>query len=195
VAGIFKEADFALEMAIVPAGAFLMGSADSEIAALTEAHGRYHSFINEAPQHEVSFARPFAIGRFAVTVAEYLAGVKAGGCKPPAWLEEGSPNHIETGWVRRHYKWLGDDLTGERQPIAGVTWDDAKAYAEWLSEKTGKAYRLPSEAEWEYCCRAGTSTQFWWGDEISTEANYDGNYEFGNNPEGKRQVVAAVDSF
>ena len=78
-----------------------------------------------------------------------------------------------------------------------MSWDDAKAYAKWLSGKTGKDYRLLSEAEWEYACRAGTSTPFWWGSSISTEqANYDGNYTFGGGRKGEyRQRTVPVKSF
>jgi formylglycine-generating enzyme required for sulfatase activity len=60
-----------------------------------------------------------------------------------------------------------------KRPVIDVSWNDAKAYCAWLSTATGKTYRLPSEAEWEHACRAGTSTEFWWGNEISTDqANY-----------------------
>jgi formylglycine-generating enzyme required for sulfatase activity len=78
-----------------------------------------------------------------------------------------------------------------------VSWDDAKAYCRWLSKVTSKVYRLPSEAEWELCCSAGTTTEFWWGDEISTgRANYDGNDPFGSGKMGDyRARTVAVDSF
>jgi formylglycine-generating enzyme required for sulfatase activity len=63
--------------------------------------------------------------------------------------------------------------------VINVSWNDAKAYVEWLAEKTGKRYRLLSEAEWEYAARAGSTTAFWWGDSISTnEANYDGRFTY-----------------
>ncbi len=97
---------------------------------------------HERPQREVSIARPFALGRTEVTAAEYAACAADGGC----------PNRGE------HAPWGGGQM-----PAVKVKWRDAKAYAAWLSMKTGKAYRLPSEAEWEYAARAGTTQRYVWG--------------------------------
>jgi len=132
------------EMVVVPAGSFMMGSTEEEIAALTEAHGDY--FKGEGPQHEARIPEPFAVGKFEVTWDEWEACMAAGGCthKPG-----------DEGWGR-----------GNR-PVINVSWDDAQAYAKWLSEKTGKTYRLLSEAEWEYAARAGTTTRYAFGDSIS----------------------------
>jgi formylglycine-generating enzyme required for sulfatase activity len=111
---------------------------------------------DEGPQHPVDI-RPFAIGRSEVSFAEYDRFAQATGRKLPD----------DEGWGR-----------GER-PLINVSWTDAKAYAEWLSDQTGHRYRLPSEAEWEFATRAGTTTPFWTGDCIHTEqANYDGNYDY-----------------
>ena len=97
---------------------------------------------NEKPVHEV-FVKPFAIGRYEVTFAEYDRFAEAMGQKKPD----------DEGWGR-----------GNRPVIN--SWDEAKAYTKWLSEQTGKEYGLPSEAEWEYAARAGTETKYWWGNEI-----------------------------
>jgi formylglycine-generating enzyme required for sulfatase activity len=98
---------------------------------------------NEQPVHDVSVGR-FAMGRYEVTFAEYDKFAEATGRNKPK----------DRGWGR-----------GNR-PVIYVSWYDATAYAEWLSQQTGQKYRLPTEAEWEYAARAGTTTKYWWGNEI-----------------------------
>ena len=98
---------------------------------------------DEGPRHRVTIVRPFAVGKYEVTFAEWDACVVAGGC--------GGHRPGDRGWGRG------------RRPVINVNWDDAKAYVRWLSDKTGKQYRLPSESEWEYAARAGTTTRYNWG--------------------------------
>jgi formylglycine-generating enzyme required for sulfatase activity len=132
----FEECTNCPEMIVVPAGSFTMGSPANE-------QGR-HS--NESPQHTVTVAKPIAVGRFAVTFDEWDACVADGGCfgyKPS-----------DEGWGRG------------RRPVINVSRDDATAYMAWLYRKTGKPYRLLTEAEWEYAARAGTTTAYYWGDDI-----------------------------
>jgi formylglycine-generating enzyme required for sulfatase activity len=100
----------------------------------------------EKPERTIMVRRPFAIGRREVTFAEWDLCADAGACKY-------RPD--DHGWGR-----------GER-PVINVSWDDAKLYLAWLSQKTGQKYRLPTEAEWEYAARAGTKTPFWWGRDVS----------------------------
>jgi formylglycine-generating enzyme required for sulfatase activity len=174
----FKDHEAAPEMVVMPAGKFLMGSTPSEIAALTkEFPNDADWWKEEGPQHEVTIAQPFAVGRYAVTFAEWDACVADGGCNGYQPRDE--------GWGRG------------KLPVINVNWDDAKAYAAWLSRKTGKTYRLLSEAEREYATRAGTTTAFWWGPSISTsQANYDGNYTFAGGARGEyRKKTIPVDSF
>lgn len=185
----FKDCADCPEMVIAPAGSFTMGSPKDEPDRDDD----------EGPQHKVTISKPFAAGQLAITVAEYLACVGAGGCKPPTWQEPGSQYNVKTG-TNDYYKELGSALTGERHPIVGVSWNDAKAYVAWLSKKTGKSYRLLSEAEREYVARAGTSTPYWWGSSIEPElANYSGEAgktlpvkSFKPNPWGLYQVHGNV---
>ena len=112
-------------------------------------------FEDEGPLHRVTFAAPFAVGIYEVTFDEWDACVASGGC----------------GGHRPK------DLWGRgRHPVIFVNWNDAQSYVRWLSDKTGKRYRLLSESEWEYVARAGTRTPFHTGSTISTgQANYNGN--------------------
>ena len=104
------------------------------------------TYKNEQPVHRVTIREPFAVGRFEVTFAEWDACLAGGGCGG--------------------YSPSDDGLGRGRRPVNHVSWDDAKAYVAWLSRRTGQAYRLPSESEWEYAARAGTATAYSWGDAI-----------------------------
>ncbi len=144
---VFRDAEYAPEMVVIPAGSFLMGSPKSET-------GRSDS---EGPQHRVTIALPVAVGKFTVTFDEFDACVADGGCSH-------KPHDRDRGRGRR--------------PVIDVSWEDAKAYTEWLSQKTGTPYRLLTEAEWEYAARAATSTAYSFGDIItSQQANYDETHE------------------
>jgi formylglycine-generating enzyme required for sulfatase activity len=123
-------------MVVVRAGKFMMGSPNGE-----KGH-----FADEGPQHEVTIAKPFAVGRTEVTFAEWGACVTAGACAKPSYSTR---------------------VRGE-QPAMNVSWDDVKEYTAWLSRITGKEYRLLTEAEWEYAARAGATTAYSWGNEIGT---------------------------
>jgi formylglycine-generating enzyme required for sulfatase activity len=138
--------DFCPEMVVIPAGTFTMGSPPDE-------EGRQE---DEGPRREVS-VRPFAIGRFEVTFAQYDACVNAGGCA----------EHLDDlGWGRKN------------MPVINVSWSEAQSYAEWLSDVTGEPYQLPSEAQWEYGARAGSIYAFSFGSSLSPDdANF--AYEVG----------------
>ena len=130
------------EMVVVPAGSFVMGSPSSEA-------GRDD---DEGPQRTVRIGYQFAVGKYEVTWAEWEACVADGGCNYAGPEGAGGDN----GWGK-----------GNR-PVINVSWEDAQAYVQWLSRKTGERYRLLSEAEWEYVARAGTTTRFSWGDGYPT---------------------------
>jgi len=101
---------------------------------------------DEQPPTPVTLQRPFAIGKYEITFDEY----------DPFASATRRPKPSDSGWGRG------------RRPVTNVSWNDAVAYAEWLSEQTGQRYRLPTDAEWEYAARGGTETRFWWGDELGT---------------------------
>ena len=150
--------DVCPEMVAVPSSpkGFKIGSPDTE-----------PDHTDDETQADVVL-QAFAIGATVVTVAQYLACVDAGGCQPPEWLEPGGRHNIETG-TSRYYKNLGANVTAFGQPIVGVSFEDATAYAAWLTTKTGQTYRLPSEAQWEFAARAGTGTAYWWGDTLPAD--------------------------
>jgi formylglycine-generating enzyme required for sulfatase activity len=124
---VFRDCGECPEMVVVPAGAFDMGSNDFDV---------------EKPEHRVTIAKPFAVGRREITFEEWDQCVASGSCRH-------RPDDRGQG-------------RGER-PVTDVSWHDAKAYTAWLSQKTTQKYRLPSEAEWEYVARGGTRTAYWWG--------------------------------
>jgi formylglycine-generating enzyme required for sulfatase activity len=126
---------------------------------------------NEGPQHSVTIKTAFAIGQYQVTFDEYDAFCTATNRNKPG----------DQGWGR-----------GNR-PVIHVSWEDAVAYCEWLFQQTGRTYRLPSEAEWEYACRAGTTTAYSFGDDISQLGAYAWFYDNSNqqtHPVGEKQPNA-----
>ncbi|MBK6957640.1 MAG: SUMF1/EgtB/PvdO family nonheme iron enzyme [Nitrosomonas sp.] len=130
---------------------------------------------SEGPQHEVRIARPFALGITAVTFDDFDIFCQVTNREQPA----------DEGWERKN------------RPVINVSWHDAQDYCFWLSGQTSRSFRLPSEAEWEYACRAGTSTPFHTGTRINTEqANFDGTRIYNGSTSGKyREKTVAVGTF
>ena len=139
----FRDCDDCPEMVVVPAGSFLMGSPEGE-------QGRSK---DEGPQHKVQIPRALAIGRTEITRAEFARFVADSGHKT-----DGGCNWENPGFSQ------SDD-----HPVVCVNWDDGNAYAQWLAKKTGKNYRLLSEAEWEYAARAGQQTARYWGEKFGPQ--------------------------
>lgn len=137
----FKDCQRCPELVALPAGSFMMGSPDNEAGRQPD----------EGPAHKVTFARPFAVSRFHVTVEEWAAFAKEtgfilkdGDTRPGRECKAGKPRYPQTA----------------RHPAVCLDFYDAQAYIEWLSKKTGKLYRIISEAEWEYAARAGSTGPF-----------------------------------
>lgn len=108
-------------------------------------------------QHKVTLS-DFEIGKYPVTVGEYLQFCDETESHYPEWLELGSEYNIETGTIN-YYSRAGISRKNTNRPITGISWFDAVAYCEWLSAKTGPNYRLPTEAEWEYAARGGNQSK------------------------------------
>jgi formylglycine-generating enzyme required for sulfatase activity len=148
------DATWCPEMVVIPPGEFMMGSTEAERQSALEEGAEQFYLDWEKPQHLVRIAYRLAVGRYPVTFEEYEHFARTTGRKQPD----------DAGWGRG------------RRPVINVDWEDAKAYAAWLAVQTGQPYRLLSEAEWEYACRAGTTTRHWWGDGITPEnADADGS--------------------
>ncbi len=186
---VFRDCEGCPEMVVVPAGSFRMGSPSDERSRNDD----------EGPTHRVRIGEAFAVGKYEVARGEYGEFVRetgrdmSGGCHVLVkesgrwrWKNEAGRSWEDPGFGQ-----------GEREPAVCVSWEDAKAYVEWLSEKTGKGYRLLTEAEWEYAARAGTEGPFHTGSTITPDqANYDGNYVYGSGSKGRyRRRTVSVGTF
>jgi formylglycine-generating enzyme required for sulfatase activity len=149
------------EMAWIPPGEFMMGTPDAELKRerVPNSYGQF-----EQPQHRVTLHQGFYLGRYPVTRAEFARFISETGYTIP----KGAYTHVQgRGWERSDdadWRAPGFPQT-DRDPVTCVSYDDAEAYARWLSGRTGRTYRLPTEAEWEYACRAGTTSARFWGDD------------------------------
>lgn len=154
-----------MKFAEIPAGKFLMGAPESESG----------SRIDEQPVHEVSISKPFLLGVYEVTQAEYerVAGIN------PSYFSPSGPGAKRVA-----------ELKSDRLPVEQVTWVEADEFCKKLSslpeeQAAGRTYRLPTEAEWQYACRAGTTTPFYFGPALgSGDANINGNFPYGGAPRG-----------
>jgi formylglycine-generating enzyme required for sulfatase activity len=152
-------------MVVVPTGSFQMGAPENQDG--------YAGF--EKPQHPVTLAKGFALARSAVTVAQFREFVRNSGYVPDSIKLGGASVYDERSGALRddeNATWQ-DDYAGNKAaddlPVVNISWNDATAYASWLSQRTGKTYRLPSESEFEYALRGGTTTRYWWGDGTPTK--------------------------
>lgn len=175
-----------MQLKLIPAGEFLMGSPAGEAEGSND----------EGPQRSVRITRPFYLGVYEVTVGQFRQFVEATDYRTEAERDG------EGGWGWTGKKWEGrkPEFTWrtigipqpDSYPVVNVSWNDAMAFCQWLSAKEGRAYRLPSEAEWEYACRAGSTTPFHWGTALNgKEANCDGNYPYGTTEKGPYLVRPA----
>ncbi len=152
------------EMVSLPAGSFTMGaSLEEDMRAGVPQHQAGKSL----PLHQVQIPAGYAVGKYEVTIEEFRAFVRATGYQPANYC---TINRKVNGiWVyepRDGFNWNNPSFEYKpREPVVCVTWEDAKAYTEWLSRKSGVAYSLPTEAVYEYAARAGTTTPYFWGED------------------------------
>lgn len=154
-----------MKLVSIPAGSFVMGTGSAAPKSMAEYAKRDY---DESPAHTVKISKPFLMGMHEVTNAQY---------------EQFDPAH-------KTLRGKDGVSTADDEPVTFVTWNQAVAFCEWLSKKEGKTYRLPTEAEWEYACRAGTTTPYYTGDKINeTQAN------IGVSSDGKSQQTTKVGSY
>ena len=183
VAADIIENSLSMKLVRIPAGEFIMGS-DETPEVLARAYpqyapARFKLLGDEAPAHKVRITRPFYMGQHEVTVGQFRRFLKASGYVPES-VADGTGGYgynpdYDPAKTKRgdafegrapKYSWQNPGFKqGDDHPVVNVTWNDAVAMAKWLSEKEGKRYRLPTEAEWEYACRAGTRTRYHSGDD------------------------------
>lgn len=176
--GMVIENSLGMRMVRVPAGEFLMGS-DEPLEVLTQAFPRYErrrlvALSDEAPVHRVGITRAFYLGQHEVTVGQFRQFVQASGYVPES-VADGTGGYgynatYDPATTQRgdafegrdpRYSWKNPGFAqGDTHPVLNVTWNDAMALAAWLSAQEGVRYRLPTEAEWEYACRAGSRTRY-----------------------------------
>jgi formylglycine-generating enzyme required for sulfatase activity len=167
------------KMILIQEGEFMMGSPRTE-------EGRYE---DEGPQHKVTFAKSFYIAETPITVGQFRVFSETSGYKTEAEKQEWSEwRNPKTGRWEEMAKidWRHNnrgEISGDNFPVVHISWDDAKAYANWLAKVTNKPYRLPSEAEVEYTNRAGSSSVYWWGNNAPTQvvANLKGEFDIPEN--------------
>jgi sulfatase modifying factor 1 len=181
-------------------GEFTMGSPVGESGRNAY---KLFSIAGNETQHQVRLS-DFYMSKYSVTVAEFRKFIEASGYQTDA--EKTGKSVVISGgkpWVKPKVNWrhgvsgILRTETEENHPVLHISWNDAVAYCKWMSEKTGKTYRLPTEAEREYACRAGTRTPFNTGANLTTaQANYDGTYPYMNNEKGVyRENTVPVNSF
>jgi formylglycine-generating enzyme required for sulfatase activity len=200
-----------MKLTLVPAGEFKMGSGESAEATTAFFSKTYgpdwigdHPFEEEHPQHRVRITKPFYLGTYHVTRGQFRQFVKDTGYRTDAEKGE-KPGAF--GWdqdredlVRNaKYSWrnAGFEQTDEH-PVVNVSWNDAVAFCKWLSKKEGKTYRLPTEAEWEYACRAGATTRYYSGDDPETLAKVANVADAAIKtkfPSWKRSAIRASDGY
>jgi len=172
-----------LTTVLIPPGEFVMGSTEDEVGRLLEEAKQENtpaSYIDrlpsEAPQHRVRITRPVGLGRHEVTRGQFRRFVDQTDYETEAERDgKGGVGFVDGDWVQDpRFVWSADPgfPQTDDHPVVNVSWNDATAFCQWLSKKQGADYDLPSEAQWEYACRAGTTTRYSFGDDGAALGEY-----------------------
>jgi formylglycine-generating enzyme len=176
------ENSIGMKLVLIPAGEFMMGAEEDREETLDKfsPHCELRRLEGEFPQHRVKITKPFFMGKYEVTLGQFRTFYDAVNYKIE--IQQTSPEL--PGF--KIAPWAPGWEIGEDHPVVYVTWDDAVAFCKWLSTKESKTYRLPTEAEWEYACRAGGETRYHFGNEpedlvgFANSADADRKAIFGN---------------
>ena len=174
-----------MEFVPIPSGIFSMGNSGTLEELIKEFYpdhpDRARGRDCEFPQHEVTISKPFLIGKCETTVAQFEIFMKESGHKTNSdrgMLECGWDPALEQFVPKVGFNWKDVGLEhGAKYTVINVSWSDAVAYCDWLSKKNGRRFRLPTEAEWEFACRAGTITHFSFGDSEKAIAEYGNTWD------------------
>ncbi|WP_167977428.1 formylglycine-generating enzyme family protein [Lentzea indica] len=165
----------AMNMVVVPPGSYTAGAMAEEQEAFGVPVVRRHF---ELPQLQVTVGKAIAVGQKEVTVAQFQQFVKETGYEPAQGMRTWLPNQQSSMDFRPELNHLDPGFPQtDDHPVVGITKNDAEAFAAWLSKRTGKTYRLPTEGEWEYAARAGSQTPFFWGDQLADAGRYANTYD------------------
>ncbi|MFC1597760.1 SUMF1/EgtB/PvdO family nonheme iron enzyme [Planctomycetota bacterium] len=184
---VVQKDSIGMEMVLIPPGEFMMGSTEEEIAELSK-EGEEEGWLDEytarcipseGPRHKVGITKPFSLAAHEVTVGQFRAFVEdidykttAEGDGKGGWARFVADGELK--WEQRpEFNWrnTGYEQT-DQHPTVNVSWNDAVAFCEWLSKKEGKTYRLPTEAQWEYASRSGSTTRWCFGDNAADMTQY-----------------------
>jgi eukaryotic-like serine/threonine-protein kinase len=159
-----------MKLVLIPPGEFHLGISDEEIDAMCELLKHRKKWtpkvvrdfaLSLAPRHRVILTRPFYLGLHEVTVGQFRDFVEEAGYVTEL-EKQGGPTWRKPGHAQ-----------GNDHPVVRVSWRDAEPFTDWLGGREGETYRLPTDAEWEYACRAGTTTRFYFGDQAADLGNFE----------------------
>jgi len=180
-----------MEFVLIPAGEFMMGSSDEEIQRLDD---KYKSsvkrtpdqFTREGPRHRVRITKPFYVAKYETTVVQFRWFVQKTGYRTDAEKGRGACVHADGKWQQKSdASWRNPYFEqGDTNPVVCVSWNDASAFCRALSKSKGGQFTLPTEAQWEYACRAGSEGQYCYGDDAEGKELAD--YAWFNDNSGKR---------